>query len=205
MRFLVLLSLATRFERQAFFIEEQAAEDPEDRMARDDAVTFLWYCKGMRWTATDVTLFDGALDYDVSRATDHFFTDQLREICGVVTNDDETEVGLGEFVDLSTSPELRPAMRFFDGLSRDEDRLRWDRLVALHLIVMSFLNWYGYKRQQSDATRIRTAVNELRHPYVAANLRDWLPKLGLDEHARDVDAALAKRADPQTAPSQPTP
>ena len=193
LRFLALLSLATQFERKAFFIEEQVAEDPDEQATRDDAVTFLWYCKGLRWAATDVSLFEGASDYERSGATDHFFSDQLRDICARIMKEDGTQVGLGEFVTLSTHPQLLPAMRFFDGLRPDEDRHRWDRLVALHLLVMSFLNWYGYDRQHSDAGRLDAAAGQLRHGYVAANLRRWLPQLGLDKHAGDIDAALARR------------
>jgi hypothetical protein len=36
-------------------------------------------------------------------------------------------------------------LRFFDGLRADEPRLRWDRLVALHLLVIAFRSAIGYE------------------------------------------------------------
>jgi hypothetical protein len=84
LRFLTLLSLATRFETSAFFIESEFGSK------RD--VRFLFFAKAIRWTATDTDLF-ARVDppYNVSEATDHFYTDHLGEMCTLIVEKKDTE------------------------------------------------------------------------------------------------------------------
>ena len=183
LRFLILLSLALRFEREAVFIEEE--------YARENEVQFFWFCKAMRWATTDVhNLFRDVDDYDMSYAADHFFTDQLRDICALIANGDEPEMGLSHFVSAAGEPELQPAMQFFDGLRPDEDRHRWDRVVALHLVVIGFLNNFGYGPQGSDEARLAEVVARFNNPRVPGNLAAMLGKLGLTDRVHPLVTAL---------------
>jgi hypothetical protein len=201
LRFLSLLSLAMRFEREAVFIEAD--------YAREHEVQFLWFCKGMRWASTDVHhLFRGVDEYDMNMAADHFFTDQLRDICALIANGDEPEMGLTELVGVAAAPELVPAMQFFDGLRPDEDRHRWDRLIALHLIVMAFLNNFGYGPQGSDEARLAKTVAHFNHARLPGNLSAMLGELGLTDRAGPLVAALAgadQRSRISSSSDSPTP
>lgn len=85
----------------------------------------------------------------------------------------------------SLDPDSAPwaVWRFFDGLSDEEQRLRWDRLVAFHLVVMLFLRAYGYPMQRPSPKQVRAVVREVRNPEVVANLRTWLRRHGVRRSA----------------------
>ena len=78
-RFMAFVALANRFEREAIYIDSRIANDT-DRL-------FVFYITALRWTLSSAGLFEG-LDYDDDKATDHFFTDHLRRMCGSVWKDD---------------------------------------------------------------------------------------------------------------------
>jgi hypothetical protein len=78
--------------------------------------------------------------------------------------------------------ELRPVLDFFDGLSPDEPRFRWDRLVILNLLLMSFIKAYGYPMQKSKLDFPRT-LQQLVHPEAGPKLVARLRHLGLETHA----------------------
>jgi hypothetical protein len=195
LRFLVLMSLALRFEREAFFIEPDHA--------KKDEIAFLWYCKGIRRVMTDPKLFDGIEGYKRDEAEDHFFTDELRDVCKRIEQGDRPERGLAGFVAIARQPELSRATEFFTGIGpHEEDRYRWDRLVALHLMTMSFLDAFGYEQQkdrpQTEKTeqarerqrRMERAAREMRHPLVRRNLAEMIGDLGLRKKAEALLAVL---------------
>ena len=86
---------------------------------------------------------------------------------------------------------------FFDGLRADEDRLRWDRLVAHHLLVSGFLNLAGYDMQHSDDEYLAKVVGQFRQPRIAANLVEAIDKLGLGGEANATRIQRALRARPE--------
>lgn len=169
-RFLNFCSLSRLFEREAVFVDGRIAEETD--------LDFLKFQKALRWALTDVALFDD-LKYDRSTAKDHFFADQLREICdGCFTK--------GEFLSLEqfkrpleASPSLEQALQFFDGLRADEPRFRWDRMVAFHLLLMSFINTFGHDMQRSTKEQFEQVAGHVRHGQILANLYKWIGKLGL--------------------------
>lgn len=184
-RFLMLAALSNKFEHEALFIDSRIAE-PTDR-------TFLFYVKAFGWAMTDVELFRG-LTYNSSESTDHFFTDELRRICMNVSKDDPSldprsfhELFMGD-------SDFASAISFFDDLRPGQ--LRWDRLMALQLLLMAFLNRFGYPDiHMSDESWFEKVASQIHHRAVAENLSAWMPRLGLkdDEEARRIDAALKRR------------
>jgi hypothetical protein len=172
-RFLALFSLARRFEREAVYIDARIAEQGD--------LVFLKYVRALRWTMTDLDLVEG-LQVSPHRP-DHLFNDQLRGVADVFRPEDEPmPVPVFETA-LEERKAIEPVALFFDDLRRDEGRLRWDRLVALHLVTCSFLNVIGYDMQRTDDAALAERAQQLVHPEVAANLAAALGRLGLDaEH-----------------------
>ena len=132
--------LVRQFECEAVLIDARIAEKND--------LYFVKFAKAFSWAVCDVALFEH-LNYDVNYATDHFFRDQLREIC-------DSCVKEGAFLGheelrtvLNSTPDFDRVFRFFDGLKKNESRLRWDRLVAIHLLLMAFVNCFGYDMQES--------------------------------------------------------
>jgi len=195
-RFMTLAALARQFESEAFYLDARIAEKSD--------LDVLKYVKAFRWLMTDLDLVRG-LEYEPWEARDHFLNDRYRGLCdafapgGVLPSLAEFEARAG------VDPALDPALCFFDGLHADEDRLRWDRLVTHHLLVMAFLNLAGYDMQHSDDERLERAVRELRNPVVGANLVHAIDRLGLadEPNAQTVKEALCARPDVAEPPDRP--
>lgn len=172
-------AVANRFEREAIYIDSRIA-DKRGRL-------FLYYVKALRWTLTDVALFDG-LEYSEDRPADHFYTDHFRRMCSSLTPAEDTE-GPDPLLDLraledllGTQHDLEEVLRFFDGLDPDDQtRLRWDRLVAFQLVLMAFIETFGYEIHKTDQPWFDGVAKRMRRE-TATNLLDWLPKLGLERH-----------------------
>lgn len=175
-RFLTLCSLARQFEAQAFYIDV--------RIAQQSDLDFVKFAKAFRWLMTDLALVEG-LEYEPWEGTDHFYNDRFRGICDSFRKEDDV-LSLADFEEQApTDPNLRQVLAFFDGLQAAEPRLRWDRLVALHLFVMAFLNAFGYDMQYSSDADLARAVDRLVTPEVRRNLVAAVTKLGL---AQNVEA-----------------
>jgi hypothetical protein len=169
-RFLHLFSLSRMFEREAIYIDS--------RITAEKDLNFLKYLKALEWVVTDVALFEG-LEYDPFHSTDHLFRDQLREMCDTCCPKRQF-LSLEEFRGfLKGGHRLSPALQLFDGLSADEARLRWDRIVALHLVLLAFINTFGYDMQRSTRQQFEEVAARLNNTQVGYNLKKWIPSLGL--------------------------
>lgn len=192
-RFLEFVSLARDFEQQALCFDGTVAKARE--------LILLKYVKAAQWAVVDVYLFDG-LPYDQSESSDHFFRDQLAANCDAYQGLKRSAGGevkeLASVVEEDGTP-LRAAFLFFDGLCEAEARYRWDRLLVLHLVVLAFLNEFGYDMQRTSRDSFEYVVSRIKHLEVLQNLRDWLPKLGLAETkgTKEVRHALRKVPKPQ--------
>lgn len=189
-RFLNLCSLVRKFESDAIVIDSRIAEK------RD--LDFVKFGKAFAWAICDVALF-GDIEYNAKYPTDHFFRDRLREICDACM-DQETFRGQRELRTLLlNTPEFHVVFRFFDGLKRNEPRLRWDRLVTVHLILLAFINSFGYDMQKSTPQQFKYVALQAKNAQVLRNLVAWLPKLGLQPNAATrliadaVEAACCRR------------
>jgi hypothetical protein len=181
-RFLVLSSVGNRFERRALHIDSRIAE-PSD-------LTFLLYVKALRWVITDAALFQGVESYSEETPRDHFYADRLREMCASMY-DGERELRFGEFEDAMPMEGTMDALAFFDGLRPGS--FRWERLTAFRLLLLGFINAFGYEHQKSPQTHFDAVARNIGTAKVADNLRAWLPKLGLgdDLQAQQIQASLA--------------
>lgn len=174
-RFLAFLSLAQKFEGEQVFIDARFVEPRE--------LEFVKFIKAFHWVMSDAALYDG-LPYDRGVFRDHFGTDRLHTICETFLHDDKIPTFRQYQIrvrDKEGRSELEPAFDLFDGVSPAEDRLRWDRLVCLHLLTMAFVTTFGYEWQRPGTEFIRGALGQFQHPEILDNFIEWLPRLGLDE------------------------
>jgi hypothetical protein len=95
--------------------------------------------------------------------------------------------------EIATVPRPQPrgigrVILFFIGLRRpswredDPSRLtryNWDRLCVLHLLVMAFINEFGYPWQQKTAQDLRATVDAIVDPKVARSFDAAIASLGL--------------------------
>jgi hypothetical protein len=81
-------------------------------------------------------------------------------------------------------------------LKKSELRLRWDRLVTVHLLLLAFVNSFGYDMQESTPQQFIDVARQANNALVLRNLHSWLPKLGLQQNrsatliGRAVEAVL---------------
>ena len=173
-RFLALQVRLREFQGNAIYIDA--------RIAKSDDLLFLNFCKALQWAITDTALFKG-LQYDSFNATDHMFSGNL-DVASDAFLKDKKPMTLGEFEELLESSgapaAMKPTFEFFDGLCSSEARLRWDRMVAFHLLLIAFINHFGYEMQATSSEDIGEIVGAAKNRRVLVNLRERLPHLGLD-------------------------
>ena len=180
-RFMNVCSVIRQFEREALYVDGRIADE------RD--FLFVKYLNALRLCMTDVELFKG-LSYDVNEI-DHFFADEFRERCDSCIDEGGNFIDYGSFKKRAQMDEassylegvtLKPVLDFFDSLAPDKS-LRWDRLVAFHLILAGLINAFGYPEQEISKEQIRLISEQFVSTKVLENLRDWLPKRGLAEES----------------------
>lgn len=184
-RFLNVCALVRLLEAEAVLLDARISEKKD--------FMFLNYAAALHWVMTDVALTDG-LPYDNFHQTDHFFSDHFREYCDLCVRDGNF-VTIDDFSKLlRRGSRLQAVLQYFDGLTRDEARLRWDRLVAFHLLIMAFINSFGYTRQYSTKEEFARAATQIRNPKILENLSAWLPRhdLGRDREAKKIIWAAKK-------------
>lgn len=179
-RFLNVCNLVRQLESEAVLLDA--------RIAKKEDFVFLNYAAALHWVMTDVALAEG-LPYDKFHQTDHFYSDSYREYCDACTQEGAF-VSLRQFSDVlrDNSKILTPVLKYFDDLRPDESRLRWDRLVAFHLLLLAFINSFGYERQYTDQEKFTAVAKQIRNARILDNLITWLPRheLGRDGEARKI-------------------
>jgi len=172
-RFLNVCTLIRQLETEAVLLDARIAEKKD--------FAFLNYAAALHWVMTDVALFRG-LPYDNFHQRDHFFSDHFRHYSDLCIRD-------GNFLDFEDfkdnfcgSDKLNAVLLYFDELKPNENRFRWDRLVAFHLLLMAFINAFGYKRQHSGKQHFFDAAKQIRNPVVLENLVAWIPKHDLADN-----------------------
>lgn len=169
-RFLSFIALGQLFESEAIFIDS--------RIAQKNDLLFLKFVKAFEWIVANLDIFDGL---DMSHH-DHFFRDKLRMICDFCIEECDF-ISLEKLQELLIQPNgmnsLKHVLVFFDGLSAKERRLRWDRMVCFHLLLMTFINVYGYDMQRSSLKQFEDIAKTVKNKQVLNNFILGLNKLGI--------------------------
>ena len=183
-RFCNLFSVIRQFEREAIFVESRIATERDQKIVK--------FAEALRWCVTDVDLFDG-LDYDPGQCRDHIYADTFRDLLDGYQSGGEGVKRYSEFKESaleSGAPE--EVLSLFNSLSKSESRFRWDRLVALHLLVVLFVNTIGYEEQKTSQKRVLDIASQLVNNSVLEALIEWLPRMGLPDEANSLSTCSAR-------------
>jgi hypothetical protein len=186
---------STTYRLMNFFAIVRSAEKEaillDGRVATEKDYLFLNYIDVFHWVMTDTALFEG-LTYAHESQCDHFFADEFRRYSDLFGSADGQLTFDGFTSGPYTDPKFYPVLRFIEGLTRNEARLRWDRLVALHLLIQAFLNDFGYERQRANKRKFEEIADQVRNKRVLENLGQWLPKheLGRRDGTRLIAEAI---------------
>jgi hypothetical protein len=183
-RTLLCLATARQLEREAMFIDAT--------VAADDDFAFLKALKLTMQVWSDTVLFEvhdspgsGTArllhDYDARRATDHFFREELVAMTEAfsVGSDETTYKQFRTAIGSDEHPFL-DMFRFFDGLRANEGRLRHDRLICAHLVLLTTLNRFGYDFQETEERSARDVLHGMENRTVATNLARLIRRMKLD-------------------------
>jgi len=166
-RFLALAALLRQVAGSAILLDA--------RLSAKREFTFLNYVAALHWVMTDVSLFDGLI-YDAGEEKDHFFSDNYRTYADLCWSDGKVLTFDAFKEKIANDEKAASVINFFMNLKPEKDRYRWDRLVALHLLLLAFINTFGYKRQFSEQSQFDEVAGQIRHQKVLSNLLNWLDR-----------------------------
>lgn len=171
-RFMELLCVLRDVERQSILLDT--------RIAKPTDFNFLKYVTAMNWVISDSELLNEN-ESDVVYQRDHIYADNIRRFCDLSLEE-------GEFPDIETfekhfsnDSELEVVLKFFDGVTRGEPRKRWDRLVCLHLLILSFLNSFGHPSDKVGTDEIDRILRQLKHSESKRAFAERLKNYKLDD------------------------
>lgn len=115
--------------------------------------------------------------YDKNYAYDHFFKNDFELMADCLFKENE----ICDFAEFEKScskhlPNLESMCRFLDGISPDENRLRWDRLQVFHICLMAFINAFGYDFQYTSKDKIKRIVSSPRKSRLMNNFMGLLER-----------------------------
>ena len=103
---------------------------------------------------TDVDLFEGT-NYDATFQKDHFFRNLFSQyIRSLIVQNEVLNFDQFEKERANKYLEIIPVYNFFDGISTTEARLRIERIKSFHIILIAFLNYFGYDFQSTPYNKI---------------------------------------------------
>lgn len=182
-RFLSFLSIARRFEAEAFYIDATLAK--HHKKAHKNALYFLRYAKSFLWVMT----FSGLSPDPIFPGVDHFRDDEFRpllDLCYETIGKDSGSKSPDGKEPVFDWPRFRAVLQlknddtgreftteverllsFFDEIRavdytpQGKKRRRWERLICLHLLTLNFIATFGYAWQRDIAERRERAISFL--------------------------------------------
>ncbi|MEZ4772517.1 MAG: hypothetical protein R3D00_04980 [Bacteroidia bacterium] len=120
-------------------------------IASEKDLNFIKYMRAMKRSLQRGKLVHG-LQVDPETSNDLIYRDTLDEMC-LWLIDNDSVIPYPEFKARieGNIDHYKRLCEFIDGVNPDENRRRWDRLYLLQLLIMSFINSYGYDFQFSSA------------------------------------------------------
>ena len=113
---------------------------------------------------------------------DLIYRDNLDEMCIWMIEEDSV-ISFTEFKKSTREniEKYRLLCLFVDGINPKEKRRRWDRLYCLQLLLIPFLNSYGYDFQSEDENYINSQLERIEKKDVFPNLINHIDRYKLSE------------------------
>lgn len=143
-RFLLFFSLCRKVDLELVYLDSTVSTKKD--------LELLKYLKLFPQIFSDTEIFKGT-GYNRSVATDHFFSDEFRELVSAMSDDDKV-LSYSEFKKKVEEGKFTHLISYFSGISLNHSCLRWQVLNSFHFILMAFLNDYGYDFQKTSKQKI---------------------------------------------------
>lgn len=148
-------------------------------IATESDLNFIKYLKAMKMTLQRGNLVKG-IQEESKQEKDIIFRDTLDEMSFWMIKEDSV-LSYTDFkngIDQNIS-KYKNLCQFLDNISPEEDRRRWDRLYCLHLLLVAFLNTYGYDFQNQNNAKTEKQITRIRKYDIFPNLITYLEKYKL--------------------------
>jgi hypothetical protein len=172
-RFMDLFCVLRDIEKQAILLDFRVASALDFR--------FLCYVNSINWLISDSELSKGSFSDGVSPERDHFYSDNVKKLCDLVMENSIFPSSMDFDVYFSEESKLDKVLNFFDGVTRSEDRDRWDRLVCLNLLLMLFLDSFGHPMHRMKPGELDMAISQLRVKETGRTFEQMLGSYGLEK------------------------
>lgn len=173
-RFLSFFAQIQLIESKLIYVDTTISQKQDIRM--------LKYFRLFHEVMCDVELFDG-FPYDKNIAKDHFFTTPFYNLSNNLIINDHV-VNLDEFLEQKDKllPKIVTVYMFFDAMNPNEERLRCERMKIFHLVLIAFLNEYGYDYQKTDSCKLKLLKNRLGDYKLLGNFENIVKKYKLNKN-----------------------
>lgn len=165
-RHLAIFAWTKKIQKEMIFLDTTIAGKEDLEFVKFLNVFSRMFC--------DLTFLEG-LKADGKKTEDHFFRNEFDLFAdGLIT-----ATGVKSFSEyeeeLNTiGQKINRLFIFFDGLSPDESRKRWDRLHFFHLTVLMFLNNYGYDFQITNDEKLKQVLTHPKKSHFLDNYLNFL-------------------------------
>ena len=147
-RLLALFANINLLEKKMIFLDTTISTKEDLYFIKFLKVFYLPFC--------NITPLTNGFTVDKDKKTDHFYINEFNEMSNYLI-ENEIIIGYKRFEEKlkEDNIEIMPIIKFLDGISPDEERLRWDRLQLFHLSIIGFTNYFGYDYQKHKTERLK--------------------------------------------------
>jgi hypothetical protein len=183
-RFLAFFANIKIIEKDLIYLDTTISQKVDLRMIK--------YFRLFHEVMCDVDLFKN-FQYDKTYQTDHFFTSPFYNLANNLIENNKV-IELDEFLSRKTIllPKIELVYKYFDSISPSENRLRCERLKAFHLILISFLNEYGYDFQRTTAKRQAELKVSLGDYKLLDNLEHLVEKFKINNFWGHIEKVISR-------------
>ncbi|MBY6308491.1 hypothetical protein [Alcaligenes faecalis] len=180
-RFLTFFSLCQKIDLELIYLDSTVSTQKD--------LDFLKYLKLFPQIFCDTEIFKGT-SYNQSLATDHFFSDDFREIVSKISNGEKL-LSYSEFKEKVEEKEFTHLITYFSGVLADQSCLRWQALNSFHFILMAFLNDYGYDFQKTSRQKMLDLAEIVPKNSLVKNSNAFIKRACLNKNQEVLNAMSA--------------
>jgi hypothetical protein len=173
-RFITFFAYIRQIEKELIYIDSTFAGKAD--------LEFIKFLRTFPQLFCDVKLFKGE-NYDKNVAADHFFRNNFENFCDSFICQNEIVTYLNFIDDIDKyGYENKKLFEYFDSISINESRYRFDLIKTFHLTIIAFLNTYGYDFQQTTLKQINEVLEIPRKSRLYKNYKDILVRNKLNKN-----------------------
>lgn len=183
-RFLAFFAEIKLIEKDLIYLDATISQKIDLRMIK--------YFRLFHEVMCDVDLFND-FNYDKTFPTDHFFTTPFYNLSNSLIVENKV-IDLDKFLleKRTIVNKISIVYKFFDSINPNESRLRCERLKAFHLILIAFLNEYGYDYQKTSKEKQLFIKQNLGGYKLLDNLKHLIAKFKLDKFYGPLERVISR-------------